>query len=58
MIGWAIAVFSWVLFWLVEDLLTDTNIFDRYNIELNGWVSWVIWMFLLSGIINLIIYLD
>lgn len=57
MIGWAIAVFGWVLFWLVQDLIENEDILDRYNITINGWLSVLLWVYVLSGIINLIIYI-
>ena len=56
MIGYAFAVFGWNLIWIVEDLFKRRNYFNRYNIKENGWLSFLIWMYLLSGVGALIFY--
>jgi len=56
MIGYVIAVFGWNLIWIVEDLFKRRNYFNRYNIKENGWVSVLIWLYLLSGVGALIFY--
>ena len=48
-IGWALAVFAWNLFWVIEDDIKGRDYIDRYDIEECGWLAVFFWLYLISG---------
>ncbi len=56
MLGAAIVVFGWNLFWIMEDLYKRRNCFDRFNIRKSKFYSIFSWAYLLFGILCLFFY--
>jgi len=56
MLGAAIVVFGWNLFWIIEDLYKRRNYFDRFDIRKSKFHSIFHWTYLLFGISCLFFY--
>lgn len=57
LITYAIVVLGWIIIWAIKDMLDNSWPWERYNPSCVGWkASLVMWLYVGSGIITLLIY--